>query len=147
MVQKESKLVPGLDGQKMSKSYGNHIPMFAEEKKLRKLIMKIKTDSSSPESPKDPNNSLVFDLFKEFATPEQVENLRKRYKKGISWGEAKQTLFEVVNNRLKEPREKYRALINNRGQIDALLKEGGEKARQVARAHLKTIRLAIGIDQ
>ena len=146
VVQKDSKLVPGLDGRKMSKSYNNHIPLFAEEEKLRQLVMKVKTDSSPPEAPKDPNNSLVFDLFKEFATPEQVETLRARYEEGISWGEAKQNLFEVINKRLEKPREKYKVLMSDRRQIDALLKEGGEKARAVARANLKKIRLAIGID-
>ena len=147
VVQKDSKLVPGLDGRKMSKSYNNHIPMFAEEKKLRKLIMKVKTDSSPPEAPKDPNDSLVFDLYKEFATADQVSDLKARYEKGISWGEAKQALFEVVNDVLKEPREKYNALMSDPSQIDARLKEGGEKAREVARTNLKKIRLAIGIDK
>ena len=147
VVQKDSKLVSGLDGRKMSKSYNNHIPMFVEEKKLRKLIMKVKTDSSPPEAPKDPNDSLVFELFKEFATPDQVSDLKIRYEKGISWGEAKQALFEVVNEVLKEPREKYNELMSDPSQIDALLREGGEKAREVARTNLKRIRSAIGIDK
>ena len=147
VVKKNSKLIPGLDGRKMSKSYNNHIPMFAEEKKLRQLIMKVKTDSSPPKAPKDPNNSLVFDLFKEFATQEQIKDLRDRYEKGISWGEAKQALFEVVKETLKEIRQSYKAFMSDRRQIDILLKEGGERAREVARPNLKKIRQAIGIDK
>ncbi|MCB0365313.1 MAG: tryptophan--tRNA ligase [Bdellovibrionaceae bacterium] len=147
VVQKDSKLVPGLDGRKMSKSYDNYIPMFAEEKKLRKLVMKIKTDSTPPEAPKDPNNSLIFDLYKEFANVDQIEDFRARYLKGISWGEAKQSLFEAMNEVLSRPRQRYEELMANRAEIDDLLTKGGQEAREVARENLRRLRLAIGIDK
>lgn len=145
VIQKDAKLVPGLDGRKMSKSYGNHIPLFCSEKKLRQLVMKIKTDSSSPDEPKDPEQSLVFDLFKEFGSSEEVNQLRERYEQGISWGEAKQTLFEVINRVLREPREKYNQLMADREQIDRLLVHGAEQAREEALQRLKRIRQSIGI--
>lgn len=145
VVQKGTKLIPGLDGRKMSKSYGNHIPLFVEEKKLRKLIMKIKTDSTGPDDPKDPETSLIFDLYKEFAQAEQIQEMRERYARGISWGEAKQALFESINSQLQKPRERYFDLMANRSEIDDLLKRGAEKAGEIAKNRLKEVRRTIGL--
>jgi tryptophanyl-tRNA synthetase len=146
-VKKGAKLIPGLDGRKMSKSYNNHIPLFAEEKKMRKMVMKIKTDSSPPEEPKNPDDSILFDLYREFATPDQLEDYRQRFLKGISWGEAKQSLFEVINETLAEPRKRYHELMDNRDEVDKLLQQGKEKAREIAQANLKKIRHSIGVDR
>jgi len=130
-VQK-GKLVPGLDGRKMSKSYGNHIPLFLESGKLRKLVMKIVTDSTPPEAPKDIKDSTIFQLYQEFATPAEVEDLRGRYAKGIGWGEAKQMLFEVIERHFKDGKAIYDGLLSDRGQIDSILKGGAQAARSFA---------------
>ncbi len=145
VVQKESKIVPGLDGRKMSKSYDNTIPVFMEPKKMRQLVMKIKTDSSGPEDPKDPNSSILFDLYKEFATPEQVEEMAHRYHKGIGWGYVKQDLFEAMESTLSGPREHYKELMNNKDELDQILKEGSSRARERAAELMSRVRTAIGI--
>lgn len=139
------KLVPGLDGRKMSKSYDNHIPLFLESAKLRKMIMKIKTDSLPPEAPKDPGTSVIFDLYKEFAAAEQIEALRADYLKGIGWGFAKERLFEVIDASLTKPRQEYQRWMSDRGEIDKLLAEGAAVARPKAQELLEKLRKAIGI--
>lgn len=144
LVQKELALVPGLDGRKMSKSYNNHIPLFVDSKKLRKLIMKIKTDSTPPEDPKDPASSEIFTLYKHIATKKEVDDLRHRYQQGIGWGEAKQALFEVLDEKLKAPRERYGELMGDTRAIDSLLEQGAVRARQVACNVMNRVRKAIG---
>ena len=144
MIQKETATIPGLDGRKMSKSYQNTIPLFLESKKLRKLIMKIKTDSSPPEAPKNPDESDVFGLYSHFATPEEVDALRVRYQTGIGWGEAKQALYEVIERSVEKPREKYLSLMADTDQIEAVLVEGAERAREIAQGVLRRVREAIG---
>ncbi len=139
------KNVPGLDGRKMSKSYGNHIPMFMEEKQLRKLVMKITTDSTPPEAPKDPSQSLIFDLYKEFASPEQIEALAKRYAAGIGWGEAKQALFEAILEYFKSKSLIYNELMQDRAKLDRILADGAARARALAQVKMKKTRAAIGV--
>jgi len=146
-VVQQMKLVMGLDGRKMSKSYDNHIPMFCDEKKLRKLTMKIKTDSLPPEAPKDPSTSLIFDIYKGFSSSEEIEILRQRYEKGIGWGEAKQALFEVMDRELKGPRDEYARWLNSKDELDRILKAGAERARPFAQALLQKVRRIIGIDR
>ncbi len=145
VVQKDAKLVPGLDGRKMSKSYNNHIPLFDDPKRMRKLIMKIKTDSLPPEAPKDPKDSILFDLFTQFATESEIQDLEARYLKGIGWGDAKQALFDVVDRELQAPREIYQSLMADKSQMDKLLKEGSEEAREMASSLMREVRKAIGI--
>ena len=139
------KVIVGLDGRKMSKSYGNTIPLLVPEKKLRKFIMKIVTDSLPPEAPKDPDNSTIMDLYKFFATGEEVERLKDSYKNGIGWGYAKQELFEVVNRELAPLREKYNYFLENTEEIDKVLKVGGERARELASKNLSIIKKKIGV--
>lgn len=140
-------LIVGLDGRKMSKSYNNEISLFLPEKKLRKIIMKIVTNSQTIEEPKDPETCNVFSLYKVFASPEQQHQLKERYLVGgLGWGDAKQALFEAINAQLKQPREKYFELLENREYVDSVLKEGAEKARVIASATIKRLRKAIGID-
>ncbi|PIP89316.1 MAG: tryptophan--tRNA ligase [Bdellovibrionales bacterium CG12_big_fil_rev_8_21_14_0_65_38_15] len=146
MVQSET-LVPGLDGRKMSKSYQNTIPLFLPEKKLQKLINKIKTDSLPPEAPKDPSDSLIFDLFKFFSTKAQQDDLAAWYKKGIGWGEAKAELFKVINVALTEPRAKYEELMANPALIDNILDEGAAKVRPKAAEFLKSVKVATGMSR
>lgn len=141
----EGELVPGLDGRKMSKSYDNHIPLFLTEKKLKKLINKIKTDSSEPSVPKDPEDSIIFDFYKLFATESQIIDLDKRYRKGIGWGEAKLELFNVMNEHLKGPREIYNELMADKSKIDVILEEGAAKVRPLAAEFLKEVKKAIGV--
>jgi tryptophanyl-tRNA synthetase len=124
----------------MSKSYDNGIGVWLPEKKLRKLIMKITTDSSEPHEPKDPNGNTIMDLYKSFASEEQVDALEKRFKTGIGWGEAKQELFEVVNSYLAEPRGKYNHLMENKNLIDEVLVDGQKRASEIAKKTMKRIR-------
>lgn len=144
-VIQKSKLVPGLDGRKMSKSYDNHIPLFLESNKLRKMIMKIKTDSLPPEAPKDPSQSLIFDLYKEFASPTEIESLREQYLKGIGWGVAKEQLYVKIDEVLKTPREEYQKWMQNKSEVDQLLKAGAAEVRENAQELLHRIRKAIGM--
>ncbi|MBX7231917.1 MAG: tryptophan--tRNA ligase [Bdellovibrionales bacterium] len=143
---KRQKLIPGLDGRKMSKSYDNHIFLFLEEKKLRKQIMKIKTDSLPPEAPKDPNQSTIFELYQFFASESQIEALRQRYLNGIGWGEAKEELFQLLNSHLAKPREEYRRWMNEKAELEKLLIAGADRARQEAQQLLKKVRQAIGVE-
>nr|MDK2850333.1 tryptophanyl-tRNA synthetase [Candidatus Cloacimonadota bacterium] len=141
------KTVVGLDGRKMSKSYGNIIPLFAPEKKLRKLVMKIVTNSQSVEEPKDPESCSVFALYKCFAEPAQVEELRAKYiAGGMGWGYAKQKLFEQMNAVLTPYRERYEELMDDPGYIQQVLREGSAKARELAAAKISQIRRIIGIE-
>lgn len=141
----DSALIPGLDGRKMSKSYDNHIPLFLPEKKLKKMLNKIKTDSSDPSVPKDPDSSLIFDLYKQFASDQQIKYLSEAYKRGIGWGEAKSELFNVINDELLEPRKIYDDLMANTAEIDKILEKGAQKVRPKAQAYLKEIKAAIGL--
>ncbi len=142
----DAGVIVGLDGRKMSKSYNNEISLFLPEKKLRKTIMKIVTNSQTIEEAKDPDKCNVFSLYKVFATPKQQAELRERYLAGgMGWGEAKQALFEAINEQLKAPREKYFQLLDNRDYVDSILKEGAEKARVIASQTIKRLRKATGI--
>ena len=145
-IVKANKLVPGLDGRKMSKSYNNTIPLFIPEKKFRSLIMKIKTDSLPPEAPKDPKTSIIFDLYKEFASPEEINVLIEKYESGIGWGEAKQILFDKMNEHFSPMRERYNALIANPNTITEILIEGAKRARPNAQDFLQEIRTKVGIN-
>lgn len=137
--------LPGLDGRKMSKSYGNVIPLFAGEKALRKLIMKIKTNSLEPGQPKDPNDSALYDIYRAFATDDEVAAVRTRYAEGIGWGDMKQLLFERINAEIAPARAEYERLIANPREIEDLLKAGAEKARAVSRPFIAEIRDKVGI--
>ena len=144
-VDEQTATVIGLDGRKMSKSYDNTIPLLAPAKQLRKTVMKIVTDSTPPEAPKDPDKSVIFDLYKLFATPAQVAELRTRYQTGIGWGDAKGALADVLEATVAEPRKIYDELIADRPRLDALLARGAEQARAYAGPVLARVRDAIGM--
>ncbi|GAE36013.1 tryptophan--tRNA ligase [Halalkalibacter akibai] len=144
-VEEETELLPGLDGRKMSKSYQNTIPLFEEPKQLQKLINKIKTDSLPPEKPKDPESSTLFTLYKEFASPVEIEAMREQYLSGIGWGEVKKELYRVMNTYLEEPREKYKELLASPKTIDEILLMGADKARTISTPFLKEIKKKIGL--
>jgi len=144
-VDEQTATVLGLDGRKMSKSYDNTIPLLAPAKQLRKTVMKIVTDSTPPEAPKDPDKSLIFDLYKLFASPAQVAELRARYQTGIGWGDAKGALADVIEATVAEPRKIYDELVADRARLDGLLARGAEQARAYAAPVLKRVRDAIGM--
>lgn len=144
-VDESTAILAGLDGRKMSKSYNNYIPLFVPEKQLRKLIMKIVTNSQAPEEPKETEGCVLFDFYRTFASPTQVEEMRQCFARGIGWGEVKQELFELVNAQLAEPRQKYAELIQNPKYIQKVLTKGAEKARVHSRPFLDKIRAAVGI--
>jgi tryptophanyl-tRNA synthetase len=137
--------LPGLDGRKMSKSYGNVVPLFAGEKELRKLIMKIKTNSLEPGQPKDPSDSALYEIYRAFATDDEAATVRARYAEGIAWGEMKQLLFERINAEIAPARAEYERLIANPGAVEDVLRQGAEKARAVSRPFLAEIRERVGI--
>lgn len=144
VVEENCDVLLGLDGRKMSKSYNNTIPLFLPEKQLQKHINKIKTNLLEPGEPKDPNDSTVFDIWKAFAAPAQVDMMRAKYAEGIAWGQAKKDLFHLINDELKEARQRYEQLLEEPGVIEGILMAGAEKARSRARQALAGIRKAVG---
>ena len=147
IIQSTNETVPGIDGQKMSKSYGNIIPLLSTEKQLKKSIAKIVTNSLEPGDPKDPSNCTVFALYKYFASKPMVDELCDDYKKGISWGDAKNKLFEVVNNEITPIRESYEKLQEDTDFINDLLSDGSNKVRPIAKELLDSIRSSVGINK
>lgn len=145
VVDDKVAILQGLDGRKMSKSYGNTIPLFLPEKQLKKSINKILTNLLEPGEPKDPDTSPVFQIWQAFATPEQTAYMREQFAAGIGWGEAKKQLFELVNGQLAEARDKYEALLANPAHIEEVLLAGAEKARAYSKPMLEAVRDAIGI--
>jgi tryptophanyl-tRNA synthetase len=145
IVGEGNKLLPGLDGRKMSKSYNNHIPLFSTEKELKKLINRITTDSSDPSVPKNPDESLIFSLYEQFSSKEQAAELRAWYLRGIGWGEAKMELLSVLNETLKGPRELYAEYMSNTKKIDLILEEGASVVRPQAQKLIKEIKQTIGV--
>ena len=142
---REETILPGIDGRKMSKSYGNEIPLFLESKKLQKLIRKIKTDSTLAEEPKDEKNCLIFQIYKHFANEQDIQSLRDRYAQGIGWGEAKDVLFEKLENYFKDKKPIYEHYIRQPLELEKILKKGCEKARSEAHVFLKEIKKNIGL--
>ena len=144
-VDEDVAVLQGLDGRKMSKSYGNTIPLFLSEKKLRKHINKIKTNLLEPGQPKNPDESTVFQIWQAFASAEQSSEMRTAFADGIAWGEAKQQLFELINGHLAEPRERYIELIENPVEVEDVLRAGAEKARVYSAELISVVRKAVGL--
>ncbi|MGA8855099.1 MAG: tryptophan--tRNA ligase [Christiangramia sp.] len=144
-VQKDTMYIPGTDGAKMSKSKENTINIFQTDKKLRKQIMGIETDSTPLEEPKDTETCNVFALYKIMGNDDQIAEMRKNYEAGgYGYGHAKQALFELVKEKFQEPREKYEYYINNLEEVDKALSFGAEKARKVADEVLGRVRTKLG---
>ncbi|MGF1525825.1 MAG: tryptophan--tRNA ligase [Candidatus Competibacterales bacterium] len=135
----------GLDGRKMSKSYDNVIPLFAPEKQLRKLVMKIKTNSLAPGEPKDPDGCTLFQIYRAFVGEAAGSAMANRYREGIAWGEMKQILFETLNAHLAEPRARYEALMADPRAVEQVLAAGAERARGVSAPLLARLYKAVGI--
>ncbi|MDR6214473.1 tryptophan--tRNA ligase [Paracidovorax wautersii] len=138
-------LLPGLDGRKMSKSYNNTIPLFTPREQLRKLIMGLLTDSKAPGEPKDTEGSALFQIYQAFATEAETEALRQQYAAGIAWGDAKQILFERVDQLIAPMRERYEALMADPGQIEDILLAGAARARALATPFTQELRTAVGL--
>ena len=138
VIQEEGAILPGLDGRKMSKSYGNVIPLFAKQEKLRKLIFKIKTDSSLPNEPKELET--LFTIYKEFATEDEIQSLREKYETGIGWGDVKKRVVSRSRSRVSWAREKYTMYMNETNLLYEALENGAEKARAIAKVNLAEIK-------
>lgn len=144
-ISENTKLVPGTDGEKMSKSRNNFINIFLPDKKLRKQIMGIQTDSKALEDPKDPDTDNVFALYKLLATDAQIAEMRANYEGGnYGYGHAKQALYELIIEKFATERATYNHYMENRHEIDEALALGAEKARVVAKNVLKRVRSKIG---
>lgn len=144
-TQEETMYVPGTDGQKMSKSRGNFINIFLPDKQLRKQIMSVETDSTPLEAPKNPETCNVFALYKTMANAEELEQMKQNYLGGnYGYGHAKQALFELILERFMAAREKFSYLMENKGEIDAALEKGAEKASVIASLTLHRVREKLG---
>jgi len=144
-IREDTMLIPGTDGEKMSKSRGNYIDIFLPEKQLRKQIMSIVSDSTTLEEPKDPDTCHTFALYKLLASAEQVAEMRSNYVNGgYGFGHAKQALFELILSKFEKQRLRFDELMANPSEIDAALQIGAEKARQVASDVLKRVRTKVG---
>lgn len=140
------KTLPGIDGRKMSKSYGNTIPLFVSESQLKKLVRRIPSDSTPVEAPKDPDSSSAFQILEQFATADVTIDTRKRLEAGgMGWGDLKNLLFEVLNDQLGPLRARYNALVEPGSELDDVLTSGAEKARSRASVVLTKVREATGI--
>ncbi len=145
-IQEDTAAVPGLDGQKMSKSYGNTLELFADEKTLRKKIMSLKTDSTPVEDPKDPENSTLLALYALVATPEAVHAMRAQFLSGgVGYGTFKQQLFEAIRDHLAPLRARRAELEADPAHITQVLADGAAHARALARATLARLRQATGL--
>lgn len=147
VIREEVMIIPGLDGQKMSKSYNNTIPLFASEKELRKLVLSMKTDSTSLEEPKSLAGTVLSDYVALFLSKDKQEDLEKRLQAGgLGWGHAKQELFEAMNESLKGIRERYEELRRDESALRSELDNGAERAREIALPVLNRVRKAQGFD-
>jgi tryptophanyl-tRNA synthetase len=145
VIDEHTGVLPGIDGRKMSKSYDNAIPVFSEEEELRKVIMKIKTNSLEPGVPKDSSDCNVFNIYKAISTEKKIDNLQNLYEEGIAWGEAKKVLFEELDSFIKPFRNEYNKIIEDKSFVEKTLIEGSEKALSISDPIIKEIRQAIGI--
>ena len=148
-ISEETKYVPGTDGHKMSKSRGNLINIFLQDKLLRKQIMSIETDSTALEEPKNPDTCKIFSLYKLLANSEQIFEMRSRYanvNRDFGYGHAKQELFDLIVIKFKIEREKYNYYMSNWPEVDALLKEGAVKAGVIADGVLQKVRVKLGYE-
>ena len=144
-IQDDTKYITGTDGEKMSKSKNNIVDIFVDDKKLRKQIMKIETQSLAVEDPKNPEECNVFKLFEVVAPDSDVKLLKSEYLKGgVGYGDAKEQLFNKILQRFSGNREKYFELLENKDQVEALLLTGAQKARKQAQKVLKRVRSRVG---
>jgi tryptophanyl-tRNA synthetase len=140
--------IPGTDGRKMSKSYGNTIPLFESSSALKKAIMRIESDSTPLEAPKEPEGANVYEFYRAIATPEQAEQMAAKLRAGgYGWGAAKAELHSLVESLLGPMRQRYQDLRRDEAALDATLEEGAVKARAIARRTMARVRKAVGIER
>ena len=144
-IEESVATLPGLDGRKMSKSYDNTIPLFAPREQLKKLIAGIKTDSLAPGVAKDTEGSALFQIYQAFASSEETATMAKLFAQGIGWGEAKEKLFERIDQEIAPMRERYQFLMDNPKEVQSILQQGAIKARSVATPFMATLRQAVGL--
>ena len=141
IISQDCGIVPGLDGRKMSKSYDNTIPLLCSSNELKKKIMRIITDSKTPEESKNPDESTIFQIYKLFANADEIAVLRKRFLNGgMGYGEAKTILFEKIDSVLSGPRAEYERLMANTSEIDTILEHGAEQAQKIARKTITKVK-------
>ncbi len=146
LIREEVKTIPGVDGRKMSKSYNNVIPLFSEQKELKKAVSQIVTDSKGVDESKDPDNCSLFAIYSHFASAKDIEKTREKYLAGgLGYGDLKKEVVELIDHVVGEGRKTYESLMHNRERIDWILEEGAEKARMIAGPLLQKVRHAIGI--
>ena len=146
-IRENVAVVPGIDGQKMSKSYDNTIEIFMEGKPLKKRVMKIVTDSKEMEDPKDPENDNVFALYKLLASEEEQADLAERYRAGgLGYGHAKTELLNKINEHFTPIRAKRAELVNDMDYVEDVLRSGAERASVIARETLQKARQAVGLE-
>ena len=144
-IEENVATLPGTDGRKMSKSYNNTIPLWLSSKDLKKAILGIVTDSRAPGEQKDLDSSNIFAIYQAFASAAETAEMRRAFNAGISWGDAKQKLFERIDAELAAPRARYEALIAKPADIERQLVAGAAKARERARAFVEKLRWAVGV--
>lgn len=145
-IKEDTAVVPGTDGQKMSKSYGNVLAIFEEEKALRKKVMSIQTDSTPVEAPKDPDSSLIMKLYRLVASPEDAARMEAEFRVGgTGYGEFKKRLFEAIWTKFEKQRARRAELVANQDYVLQVLREGAERAASVARPVLDRVRKAVGL--
>ena len=145
-IQPATETVPGIDGQKMSKSYGNTIDIFGEEKETRKRVMSIVTDSTSVEAPKDPARSTIIQLYSLFASKSELEEMHERFRKGGSgYGDFKKQLFEKLWEYFGPMRKRRQEILGDKSYIENVLTRGAERANSVADQVMKRVRAAVGL--
>lgn len=144
VIQQTANAIPGLDGRKMSKSYDNYIPIFAEPGQLKKLVMRIVTDSKLPNEAKDPDSSTIYQLYLNFAAPDESAHMRTSFIEGkMGYGDAKNLLLEAINKYLEKPRETYAELLAQPEKLDEILAQGAELARISAKRTLEKVTKAM----
>ena len=145
-INEETKLIPGIDGQKMSKSRNNTIDIFEDEKQLRKRIMSISSDSTPLEEPKNPDACNVFNLYQLLAEPSDIQTMRSNYLAGgYGYGHAKQALFELICSKFANERIRYAYYMSNPMEVERILLEGAQRAKAVANPVLKRVRESLGL--
>jgi tryptophanyl-tRNA synthetase len=144
-IEEQTMIVPGLDGRKMSKSYGNIIPLFSSEKELRKKVLSIATDSTPLEDPKTMEGTLLGKIFQALATKEEYADLEKRLQKGgLGWGHAKEELAQIIHKQVGHLYEPYLELRKNEKKLDEILALGAKKANTIAQNVIDKVRVAVG---
>ncbi len=144
ILEKNATILPGLDGRKMSKSYNNFIPLFSSSDELRRKVMKIKTNSLEPGVPK-PTECSLYDIYKAFASVDESTAFRKKLEEGISWGDAKEDLFQLLDSHLSAPRKEYQKLIKDPENLNQELLVGAKRAREWSVPYMSEIRGVLGI--